>query len=390
MRVAIVHDWLYVIGGAERVLGELLRCYPDADVFTLFDVLDDAERTSLGFEHAHTTFLQHVPRIEALHRSLLPLMPLAIEQLDMSGYDLVISSSFAVAKGVITGPDQVHVAYVHSPMRYAWDMQHQYLRELGGLGLKRTMARLLLHRLRVWDSCSALRPNRLVANSAYIARRIRNVYGRTADVIYPPVDVTPVASDVPRGNYFLSAGRLVGYKNVNAIVEAFRLLPEQRLVVAGTGPEADALRSHAGDNVSFTGYVSDIEMRRLMAGARGLVFAANEDFGIVPVEAQAEGTPVIALGHGGACESVAATGPRPTGVFFDQPHPAAIAGAINEMLARSEAFRPEACQAQAALFTAERFRTSFKDLVDNEMEHAGARTPAPALGAPRALAEHIG
>jgi len=388
MRVAIVHDWLYVIGGAERVLGELLRCYPDADVFTLFDVLDDEDRTYLGFEHAHTTFLQRVPRIEALHRSLLPLMPLAIEQLDMSGYDLVISSSFAVAKGVITGPDQVHVAYVHSPMRYAWDMQHQYLRELGGL--KRTMARLLLHRLRVWDSCSALRPNRLVANSAYIARRIRNVYGRSADVIYPPVDVTPVGSGVPRGNYFLSAGRLVGYKNVNAIIEAFRLLPEQRLVVAGAGPEADALRGRAGDNVSFTGYVSDIEMRRLMAGARALVFAANEDFGIVPVEAQAEGTPVVALGHGGACESVAATGPRPTGVFFDQPQPASIAAAINKLLARSETFRPEACRAQAALFTAERFRNSFKELVENEMEHAGARAPVPAWSASRALAEHIG
>ena len=376
MRIAIVHDWLYVIGGAERVLGELLRCYPNSDVFTLFDVLDDADRSGLGFDHAHTTFLQHVPRIEKLHRSLLPLMPLAIEQLDLSGYDLVISSSFAVAKGVITGPDQIHVAYVHSPMRYAWDLQHQYLRELGGLGVKRMMARFFLHRLRLWDLCSSLRPNRLVANSAYIARRIQKAYGRSADVVYPPVDVTPVAPDVPRGNYFLSAGRLVGYKNVSAILEAFRLLPEQNLVVAGTGPEADVLRSRAGDNVCFTGYVSDIKMRRLMAGARALVVAANEDFGIVTVEAQAEGTPVIALGHGGACESIAATGSRPTGIFFDEPRPAAIAAAVNEMLARSETFLPEACRGQASLFAAERFRTSFMEVVNDELERAGGRASA--------------
>ncbi len=153
MRVAIVHDWLYVIGGAERVLKELLRLYPGADVFTLFDVLSGEERAFLGFEQSKTSFLQRIPRIGKIHRALLPLMPLAIEQLDLSGYDLVISSSCAVAKGVITGPDQLHIAYVHSPMRYAWDLQHQYLAEnRGPFGLKAALARILLHRIRTWDA----------------------------------------------------------------------------------------------------------------------------------------------------------------------------------------------------------------------------------------------
>src|SRR5258706_4978773 len=183
MRVAIVHDWLYVIGGAERVLREFLRLYPGADVFTLFDALTAEERAWIGYERSNTSFLQRVPRIAKIHRSLLPLMPLAVEQLDLSGYDLVISSSCAVAKGVITGPDQIHIAYVHSPMRYAWDLQHQYLRESGANRLKGALARMTLHRIRLWDTCSSLRPNAIVSNSAFVARRIKKAFGRDVQVI---------------------------------------------------------------------------------------------------------------------------------------------------------------------------------------------------------------
>jgi glycosyltransferase involved in cell wall biosynthesis len=372
VRVAVVHDWLYVIGGAERVLREIMACYPQADLFSLFDVLSDKDRATLGFERTTTTFLQHMPRIGASHRSYLPLMPLAIEQLNLSGYDLVISSSCAVAKGVVTGPDQVHVAYVHSPMRYAWDMQHQYLAGEGGGygGVKRLAARVLLHRLRIWDYCSAQRPTQLVANSEFVARRIRKSFARDASVIYPPVNVTPVHGGEPRKDHFLCAGRLVSYKNVRPVVEAFRFLPDLKLIVAGAGPEEKKLRAIAGPNITFAGSVSDDEMRALMATARALVFAAEEDFGIIPVEAQAEGTPVVALGRGGSLETVMGHGKDRTGIFFDEPTPPLIAAAVNAFLAQESSFLPASCQANARRFSTGRFRQEFRALVDREMMRA--------------------
>ena len=377
MRVAIVHDWLYVIGGAERVLKEMLRCYPGADVFTLFDVLSSEERAWIGFENSRTSFLQRIPRIGRIHRTLLPLMPFAIEQFNLSGYDLVISSSYAVAKGVITGPDQLHIAYIHSPMRYAWDLQHQYLSESAGVfGLKRALARIMLHRIRVWDTSSSLRPNAIATNSAYVGRRIKKAFGRDVQVIHPPVEVTPGGARLPPQNHFLAAGRLVSYKNTHSIIEAFKLLPELKLVVAGTGPDAKRLRAIAGHNVTFAGFVSDAEMRRLMATAHALIYAAEEDFGIILVEAQAEGTPVIALGRGGARETVIAEGPRRTGMFFEEPAPCNIAASVNAFLATQSAFSREACQRHARSFSAERFRRQFKSFIDNEIERMNCEIQA--------------
>lgn len=371
MRVAVVHDWLYVLGGAERVLKEVLRCYPGAQVFTLFDVLNDEQRAWLGYTKARTSFLQHVPRIGKVHRNLLPLMPLAVEQLDLSGYDLVISSSYAVAKGVITGPDQLHVSYIHSPMRYAWDLQNQYLKESGGgLGIKNAIARSLLHRMRIWDMTSGSRPDALIANSAYIARRIKKTFGRQAAVINPPVGVTPAAPNLPRQSHFLTAGRLVGYKNVEVVIDAFKLLPEQKLIVAGTGPEEKRLRALAGPNVAFTGFVTEQEMRQLMATARALIFAAEEDFGIIPVEAQAEGTPVLALARGGALETVVADGPAPTGMFFSEPTAQHVAACVGTFLTRQSAFTREACQRQARRFDSERFRSQLMAFIENELDRA--------------------
>jgi glycosyltransferase involved in cell wall biosynthesis len=203
-------------------------------------------------------------------------MPLAIEQLDLSGYDLVISSSYAVAKGILTGPDQVHIAYVHSPMRYAWDLQHQYLAESGmARGLKGALARVILHYMRMWDARTASGVTAFAANSAFVARRIRKCYGRDARVIHPPVDVPAALPAWTRGDHFLVASRLVPYKNVRAVVEAFKLLPDQKLVIAGTGPELARLRALAGPNVTFAGFVSDSELRRLMGTARAFVFAAE-------------------------------------------------------------------------------------------------------------------
>ena len=368
MRVAIVHDWLYVVGGAERVLKEILQVYPNAQVFSLFDVLTKEQRQWIGYENSKTSFLQRIPKIHKIHRLLLPLMPLAIEQLDLSGFDLIISSSYAVAKGVITGPDQVHIAYVHSPMRYAWDLQHQYLNESRGrLGIKSLLARPLLHKLRIWDSSSGLRADAIVANSAYISRRIRKTSGRESSVINPPVAITRSATRFIRQSHFLTAGRLVSYKNTAAVVEAFKLLPDQRLIVAGTGPEEKRLRALAGPNVAFAGFVDDEQMRRLMGTAQALIFAAEEDFGIMPVEAQSEGTPVLALGKGGARETIVDTGALRTGMFFDEPTAPDIAACVNTFLTQKKRFTREACLNHARLFSAERFRSQFKAFVEGEV-----------------------
>jgi glycosyltransferase involved in cell wall biosynthesis len=368
VRVAVVHDWLYVIGGAERVLSEILRCYPQADVFTLFDVLTPSDRGRLGIDRAHTSFLQKMPFIRSHHRLFLPLMPLAIEQFDLSGYDLVISSSYAVAKGILTSPDQVHVSYIHSPIRYAWDMQHSYLRESGySRGLKSALARFILHHIRMWDIRTAHSADEMIANSAFIARRIRKIYGRTAHVIYPPVVQSLGGSPIARGNHFLAASRLVPYKNMGAIVEAFGLLPDLELTVAGDGPQASRLRALAGPNVSFVGSVTDKELRRLMATARAFIFAAEDDFGIVPVEAMSEGTPVLALARGGVRETVTGSMVRRTGMFFLHPTPEDIAACVRAFINEESTFLPENCRTQASRFSPERFRAEFIAFVDQTM-----------------------
>ncbi|MCJ2066848.1 glycosyltransferase [Methylobacterium sp. J-088] len=384
MRVAIVHDWLYVVGGAERVLEQLLRIYPDADVFTLFDFLPAADRARIGYDHAQTSFLQRLPLARTRHRAYLPLMPIAIEQFDLSDYDLIISSSYAVAKGVLTGPDQLHISYIHSPMRYAWDLQHTYLRESGcDTGLKGALARMVLHRMRLWDVRTAAGPNAIVANSAFVARRIQKVYGRQAEVIHPPITLSSERFDGPRGNHFLVASRLVPYKNVEAVIRAFADLPDLHLVVAGSGPDAARLQAIAGPNVSFTGFVSDQGLRRLMATARAFIFAAEEDFGIIVLEASSEGTPVLALGRGGARETVQARGPQRSGMFFDRSDPDAIANCVRGFLQQESNFTREACRAQADQFSAELFRVRFSRFVDEQMALHRAACEPPMRILPR-------
>jgi glycosyltransferase involved in cell wall biosynthesis len=369
MRVAVVHDWLYVLGGAEQVLREILKCYPDADVFALFDFLDAADREKIGIGQSHTSFLQKMPLMRARHRSYLPLMPLAIEQFDLSGYDLVISSSYAVAKGVLTGPGQVHVAYVHSPMRYAWDLQHAYLKESGlASGFKSGLARLLLHGIRIWDARTAHGPDVMIANSAFVARRIKKIYGRDAEVIYPPVTLSKRGPDVAPGSHFLAASRLVPYKNIEAIVRAFSAMPDLELVVAGDGPEAARLKQVAGPNIAFAGFVSDERMRNLMATARAFIFAAEEDFGIIVVEAQSEGAPVLALGRGGAREIVSNSAARRTGMFFQEATPEAISSCVRSFIAQENGFSRASCRAQALQFSAERFRREFVSSVNRSVE----------------------
>jgi glycosyltransferase involved in cell wall biosynthesis len=390
MRVAIVHDWLYTPGGAEKVLAAILQCYPQADLFCLFDVLPEKHRGFLGSRQSHSSFLQRMPGVGRNHRVYLPLMPLAIEQFDLSSYELIISSSYAVAKGVLTGPDQMHISYVHSPMRYAWDLQHQYLRESGiTRGVKGALARMLLHRMRLWDTRTAHGVNAYAANSAFIARRIKKVYGRAAQVIHPPVAVTHDLTLRPKENFFLTASRLVPYKNTQAIIEAFQHLPNEQLIVAGDGPDAARLRKLAGPNVTMAGFLPDDELRALMGAARAFIFAAEEDFGIIPIEAQAEGTPVIALGRGGVRETVVSGAINPTGLFFPDADPLTIAETVRTFMRRSSDFRPEHCHANALRFSTERFIREFSSFVSLQQakfqeERAtlgGSHTAGTATGA---------
>jgi glycosyltransferase involved in cell wall biosynthesis len=368
IKVAVVHDWLVTYAGAERVLEQILKVYPQADLFALCDFLPDDQRGFIGGRKVHTTFIQSLPFARNRYRSYLPLMPLAIEQLDLSGYDLVISSSHAVAKGVLTGPDQIHVSYVHTPIRYAWDMQHQYLRESNlERGLKSWLARWLLHKLRLWDIRTSPGVDHFVSNSKFIARRIKKVYGRTAKVIYPPVDCDRFAMVKEKQNFYLTASRLVPYKRVDLIVEAFNQMPGCRLVVVGDGPDYAKIKAMAGGNVEVLGYQSDERLRELMSNARAFVFAAEEDFGITPVEAQACGTPVIAFGKGGSLETVRTGGDRPTGVFFEEQSAAAVKAAVRSFEAQEHSFSPEGCRAHAEKFSTVRFREEIDLFVQEAM-----------------------
>jgi glycosyltransferase involved in cell wall biosynthesis len=362
LRIAIVHEWFVTRGGSEKVVEQLFEIWPHADLFSVLDCYSDADRKHIGGRRAQTTFIQKLPLASRLYQKYLPLMPLAIEQLDLSGYDLIISSSHAVSKGVIAGPNQLHICYIHSPIRYAWDMQHQYLSEAGlSKGPKSWAARLILHRMRQWDARSSLGVDHFVANSHYIARRVRKTYRRESAVIYPPVSIDGFDYYDRKDDFYLTASRLVPYKKIPAIVQAFSKMPSKRLVVIGDGPEYDKAVARATPNVTIMGYQSFDVLHDHMRRARAFIFNAEEDFGIVPVEAQACGTPVIAFGSGGARESVIADGSdRSTGLFYEAQTPEAIVDAIEKFESQSGVLDPRACRANAERFSSERFQTSFR------------------------------
>jgi glycosyltransferase involved in cell wall biosynthesis len=347
------------------------------------DFLPAPLRAFLGGREVRTTFVQGLPAARGHYRSYLPLMPLAVEQLDLSAYDIVLSSSHAVAKGVLTGPEQMHVSYVHSPMRYAWDLQHQYLRESGlDRGLKGWAAKWLLHRLRMWDQHTANGVDHFVANSRFIRSRIRHIYRRDAHVVYPPVDVESFTPGGTRENFYLTASRLVPYKRVALLAEAFAAMPGRRLVIAGDGPERSRIQARAAPNVELLGHCDAATLRDLMRRARAFVFAAEEDFGIAPVEAQASGTPVVAYGHGGATESVRGLEhARPTGVFFAEQSVASIVAALDAFERNEHRIAPAACRESALRFSTARFVTEYTAFVQRawaDFRGETARLPAHA------------
>lgn len=367
MKIAIVCDWLVTYAGAERVLEQMLKLYPEADVFCVVDFIRDSNRDFLLNKDTKRSFIQQLPFAKTKYRSYLPLMPLAIEQLDVSEYDLVISSSHAVAKGIITGPDQVHISYVHTPIRYAWDLQHQYLKETGlDNGFKGMLARLILHYIRMWDYRTANGVDYFVANSNFIARRIKKAYGRDSVVIYPPVDVEAFTMQEEKENFYFTASRMVPYKKVKLIVEVFNEMPEKELVVIGDGTEYEQIVKIAKSNVRILGYQSFEVLKDYMQRAKAFVFAAEEDFGITPVEAQACGTPVIAYGRGGALETIMGLdNDMPTGVFFYEQTIESIKNAIDEFEVNHKKINSKNCRKNAEKFSGEIFKNKFNRLINS-------------------------
>ena len=363
-RVAIVHDWLTVYAGAERVLEQMLNVLPQADLYSLVDFLPDEQRGFIRHKPVTTSFLQGLPLAKKHYRQYLPLMPLAIEQFDLSGYDLVVSSSHAVAKGVLTGPDQLHLCMCYSPIRYAWDLQHQYLEEAGlTRGLKGAAARALLHRVRLWDARTPNGVDEFIAISRFIARRIYKVYRRGSTIIYPPVDTGSFELRTDKEDFYLTASRMVPYKKVDLIVEVFSGMPDKKLVVIGDGPDFEKVKAKAGANVQLLGFQPFSVLKNHMQRAKAFVFAAEEDFGIVPLEAQACGTPVIAYGKGGSLETVRGLGSEaPTGVYFD----AQTVASLQEAVRRFEGVRfdPAVLRAHAESFSVPRFRDEFSRFVE--------------------------
>ncbi len=361
MKIAIVHEWLATFAGSERVVAEMLKCFPHADLYALVDFLPDSERSFLGGRTVRTSFLQKMPWAKTKFRHYLPLMPLAIEQFDLSSYDVVISSSHAVAKGVITGPDQLHLCMCYSPIRYAWDLQHQYLAEANFRnGLSKSLARLILHYMRLWDVRTANGVDGFIAISEYIGRRIRKIYRRESTVVYPPVDIQRFDLREDKDDFYLTASRFVPYKRIPLIVDAFRQLPDKRLVVIGDGPEFAACKATAPANVTMMGWQSTEVLVDHMQRARAFLFAAEEDFGITPLEAQACGTPVIAFGKGGSLETIRGlASEEPTGVFFETQEVPCLLGALEQFESNYGRFSAQACRRNAARFGQDIFRERF-------------------------------
>lgn len=372
MKIAIVHEWLVTRAGSEQVVEQMLRLYPQADLFSLVDFLPDEARIYLQNKSVTTSFLQRLPGAKRRFRAYLPLMPLAIEQFDLSGYDLILSSSHAVAKGVVTRPDQLHLCYVHTPIRYAWDFQHQYLRGSGlDQGIQSFPTRLILHYMRLWDLASAHRVDHFAANSQYIARRIQKFYRRPAQVIYPPVAVERFRYTESRENFYLAIARFVPYKRVDLIVSAFNQLGLP-LVVIGDGPDRRQLEAFAAPNITLLPPQSDAVIAEYLQRCKAFVFAAEEDFGITPVEAQAAGAPVIAYGKGGATETVIA---GKTGLFFSEQTVESLIQVIQDFESGQSNFAPDDLRHNAERFSPERFGQEFRQFVEDQWLSFGCGMP---------------
>ena len=366
MKLAIIQDWLTTYSGSERVIEQILQVYPDADLFCMFDVMSKDERSFLNGREVTTSFLQKLPFINSHYRHFLPLMPIAVEQFDLSAYDVVVSNCHATSKGVITSPEQLHISYIHTPIRYAWDMQNEYLKASRPGAVTNILMRAILHYIRQWDMVASQRPDIIFANSGFIARRIRKIYRREARVLYPPVDTESFPFQGRKDDYYLTVSRLVPYKRVDLIMEAFHRMPDKKLVVIGDGPDRKKIQKMTASNIQWLGYQPVDVVRRHMQNARAFIFAAKEDFGITPLEAQACGTPVIGYKAGGLAETVKGLeDTHPTGVFFSEQTSRSIQEAVTLFETVSERIELQMCRKNAERFSNSRFKNEFCGYLDS-------------------------
>jgi glycosyltransferase involved in cell wall biosynthesis len=393
-KIACVHEWLTDWGGSEDSLRLMLECYPHAELYATIDYLSAKDRARLGNRPISTTFLQRAPAVRTRFWNYLPVTALAVESHDLSAAEMIVSSSHAFAKGVVTRADQLHVSYVYSPMRYAWDLHHQYLRDYKlHRGARSLVARYLFHRLRIWDRQTSNNVDLFMAISRHVQHRIWRTYRRPSRVIYPPVRTDQYTVQAHKEDHYVTVSRLVSYKRIDLMLEAFRSMPSRKLIVIGDGPEMPALKAMCPANVTLMGWQSDEVVGQHLRAAKAFIFAAHEDFGISPVEAQACGTPVIAYGAGGSLETVRdlQRSPRPTGLLFPEQTAASLAEAVEYFESAGSDFDPQDCREWAEQFSEERFKREFRNCVDQAwslwqrdpraMEAALADDPMRAAGA---------
>ena len=372
MKKALIHDWYTVYGGAERCVESFTNIWDDFDHFSLIDDLSDPHRDLiLKGKKTNNSFIQKLPFWKKKYRTYLPLFPFAIEQFDLSDYELILSSSSSVAKGVLTKPSQLHIAYVYSPVRYAWDLYHQYLKESKlDSGIKGLIAKYFLFKLRAWDFSTANRPDHYIAISHFVAKRIKKVYNKKALVIYPPVDTDSFTLSTETSDYYITCSRMVPYKKIDLIVEAFSKT-NKKLIVIGDGPDFKKIKKLASSNVELKGYVEKDEMLDIIKRAKAFIFAAEEDFGIAPIEAQACGVPVIAYGKGGALETIIGVSSDEnfddksvTGVFFKEQTSSSLLEAVNYFEKNEASFDRKIIRENAKRFSKDRFEKEFKETIE--------------------------
>lgn len=365
MRIAFIQDWLTDYGGAEKCIEALCEVWPDAEIFTLVYRPEIFKDSVISKHKVHSSFIQRLPWANTKHRNYFMLFPFAVEQYDLRKYDIVISLSAAFSHGVLTEPDQLHICYKHTPMRYAWSGYFEYLSDPHIRSKwKNWLARYIIHRMRRWDYLAAQRPDFMIANSSEVQQRIRKYYRREAIVINPPVEVDRIASngDSIKEDYYFTMSRMVPYKRIDLIIKAFSDMPNRRLIVAGTGPQINRIRklSTKCPNIQLVGFVDDANKFELLRKARAFVFAAHEDFGIVPIEAQACGTPVIAYGKGGSLETVI---DGKTGLFFKEQTADSLKEAIESFSQAADSFDSAVIRRHAEKFDKEEFKGKFKRFV---------------------------
>lgn len=367
MKIAIIQEWLVSVGGSDKVVKAISDIYPEADIFTLVSSKETLNELKIDSKRVTNSFIQKFPRSRKNHRIYLPLFPIAIEQFNLSDYDLIISSSHSVAKGVLTHGNQLHICYCHSPMRYAWDLYHSYLNEARlDKGIKGVLAKYFLHRIRIWDIASLPRVDHFIANSNYIARRIKKIYNRESTVIYPNIEIDAFLLNEKKDDFYLACSRLVSYKKIDLIVEAFTKWGKRKLVVLGSGPDFKKIKEIAGNNVEIRGYSPKEQLTEYMGKCKALVFASDEDFGMIPVEAQACGTPVIAFGKGGSLETIIE---NKTGMFFKEQTVDSLIETLNRFEKSGVEFSPHQIREHATRFGEVRFKKEFKQFVDLKLKN---------------------